>query len=90
MCGRSGAQASTVAYSLFYAFKDKDPDDVTAIRAGETAVLKSHTTGLFCQLADVPGTGGNGEVVQGLKCSEPSQGQSTVVDFTGTRCGTSA
>ena len=51
----AGVNASTIPYSLFFAFQDKDPSSLTSIRAGETAVLKSHTTGLFCMLADVPG-----------------------------------
>jgi hypothetical protein len=75
----AGINASTASYSLFFALKD-NPNDMDLIQAGETAVLKSHTTGLFCKLAFVPGVG---LPAQGLECSEPSQDVAAVVNFTG-------
>jgi hypothetical protein len=88
--------ASTLAYSMagngttapemFTALKPGDLNSILPIQAGEPALLKSASTGLYCRLAPNPSSG-SGET--GMLCDQPTAATASTIVYTGAGLATS-
>jgi hypothetical protein len=62
----------------FYAYHSASTSDTTPIEAGDTTILRSKQTGLYCQTAAIPSTN-----QQGVLCDVATPASATVLTYTG-------
>ena len=74
----TGSGSGSTTPEQFYAYNPASITDTTPIKGGQTTILRSKQTGLYCRLATVPGSS-----QKGMMCDASTPASATVLTFTG-------